>query len=154
MNTIVVSIEGVLRKVTDGTRINEGCELLNELADRYTRVFLTSGSCVEAEDWLDGQGIGYDLVLGTREDRVEHLRTIRYGYGYPVSLVVEPDPDLAIDIMAEGYTVLLFMHPAYAKPEWRPDHKDAVMSWDELKTLRRKDIDRRMTDVRVTGEKL
>lgn len=154
INTIVVTVEGVLRKLTDGSRIHEGVELVQRLSGEgignNTIIHLTSGPASEAESWLDAHDIACDLVLGAREDRVLQLRRLRYEWGYPVMLVVEPDPDIAVDLMADGYTTMLFLHPEYAKPEWRPDHEHAMKTWDEIRDMRTKDIDRRVTDVRRT----
>lgn len=150
INTIVVTVEGVLRKLTDGSRIHEGVELVGNLQYEHSSVFLAHGDCGEAERWLEDTGISYDMVLGAREDRVLQLRRLRYEWGYPVMLVVEPDPDIAVDLMADGYTTMLFLHPEYAKPEWRPDHEHAMKTWDEIRDMRTKDIDRRVTDVRRT----
>lgn len=155
--TTVVTVEGVLRKHTDGRPIVAGTSLVRKLqpfAGQPEMVFLTSKDPAEVEEWLDAEHIAFDIVLGADEDRVAQMRRIRYEYGYPVDLVVEPDPDIAADLMAEGHTTMLFLHPAYSKPEWRPDHKYARKTWDELKTMTVEDKQRRMTDVRLTGESL
>lgn len=133
--TTVVTVEGVLRKLTDGSRITSGIDLVASLAhdtDYSGLIFLTSGHAAEAEAWLDEQGISRDLVLGAREDRIDQLRKIRHEWGYPVDFVIEPDPAIARKLMEEGYTTLLFLHPAYSKPDWRPDHQFAVRPWDDL----------------------
>jgi hypothetical protein len=156
MKTIVVTIEGVLRKLTDGSRISEGVNLLVQLTNMhdsqhpYNVVFLTHGDAASVEEWLDMCDLS-GLVLGAREDRVAQLRRIRHEWGYPIELVLEPDPAIAADLMANGYTTLLWLSPGYSHPEWRPDNEYSMRTWDEIKSSRKKDIHRRTTDVRLSG---
>lgn len=158
MSTIIVTVEGVLRKLTDGSRINEGVELVHRLSGEdignNTILYLTSGPAAETEAWLDEHDLARDMVFGAREDRVMQLRRIRHEWGYPISMVIEPDPDTAADLMAAGHTVLLFMHPAYSRPEWRPDHKFTVTSWDEIRSLAKENKSRAIDDVHAFGERL
>jgi hypothetical protein len=152
MKNVVVTVDGVLRTLTDGKRINEGLELLQALDyANFEFVFLTPKAQADTEDWLDQEGLGGGLVLGAREDRVAQLRKIRHEWGYPVDLVIEPDPAVAVELIREGHTVLLFAHPQYAKPDWRPDHKLGMTTWDEIVNLAHEDRTRRVTDVRMSG---
>lgn len=155
MRVIVVTVEGVLRKLTDGSRITEGVELLHKLtADTgYSGlIFLTSKPAAETEEWLDLEGISRDLVLGAREDRAVQLRRIQHEWGYPIQMVIESDPAVAAELMREGYTTLLFLHPAYSKPEWRPDHEFAVTPWDLIRAQASSFAHLRETDTRLKGD--
>lgn len=155
MRTIVVTVEGVLRKLTDGQRINEGVEFLLRLTNGYeathpfNAVYLTAKPAKEVEEWLNSEDIGWDLVLGAQEDRVAQLRKIRYEWGYPVDFVIEPDPAIAANLTREGYTTLLFLHPHYAKAEWRPDHQFAARSFADIKAMHEQGLTQRMSDSRL-----
>lgn len=137
MTTIVVTVEGVLRKLTDGQRIDSGVRLvqslLAETAGPSALVAFTSKPAALTEEFLDFIGTPAALVLTAREDRVMQLRKIRQEWGYAVDYVIEPDPAIANLLAADGQTVLLFMSPAYAQPEWRPDYRAEVSPWDTVK---------------------
>lgn len=158
MNTIVVTVEGVLRKLTDNSRITMAVDFLNRLTREGTGdiniIYLTSKPAADTEAWLDEQGLARDLVLGVREDRVDQLRKIRHEWGYPVSMVIEPDPSVAVDLMAEGYTTLLWLSPAYSNPEWRPDHEFAIKPWGEITRHASESARQRAADVRLKGDTL
>jgi hypothetical protein len=135
--TIVVTVEGVLRKLTDGQRLDSGVRLVQSLlvetAGSSALVAFTSKPAAETEEFLNLLGIQAALVLTAREDRVMQLRKIRQEWGYAVDYVIEPDPAIANDLAADGQTVLLFLSPAYAQPEWRPDYKAEITPWDAVK---------------------
>jgi hypothetical protein len=140
MRAIVIVVEGVLRKLTDGTPIREGIELVaNFTGERDALVFLTNGrwcSASSTEDWLQLQGLRADLVLKTEavHSRSEELHILRNNWSYHVDLVIEPDPDICADLVANGHTTLGFFHPHYSQAEWRPDFKPEVRPWAELST--------------------
>jgi hypothetical protein len=134
MRSIVVSAEGVLRKFTDGSPIREGIELVsNFTGDRDSMIFLTGKSVEGEEDWLNLNGITrHDLILGKEGLRVQQLRRIQHEYGYTVDLVIEPDPSVCAELVANGYTTLGFFSPYFSNPEWRPDHSYSIRPWHDL----------------------
>jgi hypothetical protein len=144
--TFVVTVEGVLRKITDGKPINVMLQMLMLLREGNTFIYLTEENATEVEEWLAIQGLPHDLVLGKNEDRVLQLRRIRHEWGYPIDVVIEPDPVIIAALINEGYTVLGCFHPAYARRQWRPDYKFEITPWEEVKAVVDRDIAQQRTD--------
>ena len=155
--SIIVTVEGILRRVTDGTGIPPGIYLIRQLAQHEALnsfVYLTrGGNPEEVEDWLDQQGLPYDMVLASwSEDPVKRIRAMQQQWGYTVEYIIEPDPALAAEFVREGWMTIGFFHPYYAKPEWRPDYQETVQPWASLSeqvanAAKMKATDKRITDV-------
>lgn len=134
MTSYVVTIEGVMRKVTDGTPITEGIEFIRALTgERDSIVFLTeSEDTKDAEDFLDRQDIRHDFILGRAVERPAQLHAIRHQWGYGIDIVIEPDPAICAELVGEGFLVLGWFHPYYARAEWRPGYQPAIRAWADL----------------------
>lgn len=139
MSSAVISIEGVLRD-RSGRKIIDGVKLLMALAPHY-RVVVASESHDTAADemWLRLEGIkGHQEVLPSvatsyrgndrLSSQVEHLRA----FGHLVDLIVDVDPGRIAHLMSQGYLCLLFAHPQFARPEFRPDFEREPRPWDDL----------------------
>lgn len=93
----------------------------------------------QLEQWLWMEQIsGYaeicppdDIMREQENYRLWQVNQLRKK-GYNVELVVEPDPVTCSVLLANGYSVLNFLHALYALPAWRPDFEHTVKPWDEL----------------------
>jgi hypothetical protein len=134
-STAVIAVDGVLRHPVSGTPIREGIKLYLTLADSYDIVIAADeDQGDELQDWLDRNGVRKRLgqVLWRRDGgRIAQLEFLRQGGGL-IDLVVEPDPAAAAVAYQQGFTVLMFLSPAYSKPEWRPDDRPGIPAWDDL----------------------
>lgn len=136
MSTSLILIEGVMRKEM-GQPIPEGMMLYRALVSAG-RVILLSTAATEADragtqDWLELNGCtGHDSVAwGDTGPRVP-LANMYRREGYDVGLVVDPDPETAMKLIAAGFTTLLFVHAQFSRPEFRPDNPKGIRPWTEI----------------------
>ena len=135
-------LDGVLRRISDGQAMDPKGRLLFEGMKDYGRVtFLTDGFS------RDRAAIEYFLMMNRITDyvdidisvlsdgadtvarRLTQLNRLRRNG--PVDHIVEPDPQAAAALLAEGVAVLLYLHPQFTVPSWRPDYiRDR--RWDVL----------------------
>lgn len=141
----VISAEGVLCRQDrkDNTfqafsPIPEGLALVGSLAHTYSiAVVADVTDADEVHTWMKTHGMAqfYSYALqrkpGMPEDRTERvLAQVDYlRSSFPVGLVVDSDPATIASLMVKGYCGLLFTHPQYARPEWRPDDDKGMRSW-------------------------
>lgn len=158
--TVVMQVEGVLRKPITGAVIDSGRRLYLGLAQFYRVVLVTEETDHDLiNGWLNMHSftrhdhIVYgDVDVSTARSRwVSIAKMLRHSYGYDVDLCVLPDPAEAARLIEIGFSTMLFTKAAYALPEWRPDHRKGVQPWLDLvgevqhqQTLRADD--RRMED--------
>lgn len=138
-NIIAIQVEGVLRRKAGGAPIQQGLDLYYGLATRAKIVLLTQCrrnefAGKELRSWLETEGLyehvetQYHQGLYFEEDIIEQVRRIN---GKP-SLVVVPNPEVAVDLVKDGYSTLVFVHAKYADPMHRPDADFEVRPWDSL----------------------
>lgn len=140
---IAITLDGVFRRITDQNVVNPNGIMLFEGLKQFGRVtFLADGftrDLAQIEHFLKINRIsgyvGIDLSVlsdgGSIVDRrlVQINRLRRNG---PVSIVIEPDPKVAAGLLAEGIPTLLYLHPQYSVPSWRPDYNGSPRRWDDL----------------------
>lgn len=131
-------VEGVLKAPTSEAVIPAGNGLYRALVEVEHRLFLlTENRDKLLDDWLKYNYLpGYirleqidelDQVDGTLHRTLGKLRV-----SGAVDLVVDPDPARCADSYGRGYTVLPFLSPSYARPNWRPDHDTTPRMWSAL----------------------
>lgn len=145
-----IGIEGVLAHPERDTKnfasqapVQTGLRLLVALQTMYKTVLLCDEADAAPVDHFLAQNnlhdhaylilreawqVGYDHAE-LRMAQVEHLRGV---LSMPVSLVVDPDPRVAAQVMHQGIVGVLFAHPQYQRPEFRPDDDRGVRAWDEI----------------------
>ncbi|MEU7278616.1 hypothetical protein AB0A69_07480 [Streptomyces sp. NPDC045431] len=137
---VVIAIDGVLKRPDSDAVIPAGQLLYHGLAETHV-VHLAdehdtfNSSKALAQNWLKRSGF------------TKHIRVIkpspsqRYGLlgglqslraDLHVDLVVVADPTVAADLLAAGYTTVLFTHPRYHRPQWKPDYRGEPRAWDNL----------------------
>jgi hypothetical protein len=140
---IGITLDGVIRRITDQSVPNPNGLMLFEGLKQFGRVtFLADGFVrdqVAIEHFLKIHRItghvGIDVSVlsdgGSIADRrlAQIFRMRRNG---PISLVIEPDPKIAAALLAEGVPTLLYLHPQYSVPSWRPDYNGSPRRWDDL----------------------
>ena len=136
-------LDGVLRRLTDQNALNPNGRILFEGLKEYGRItFLADGyprDREQAEHFLKLNRVtghvGLDVSVPSdgadsvarRLAQINRLR--RNG---PINLVVEPDPRVAAALLAGGIPALLYLHPQYTVPSWRPDYTGSLRRWDDL----------------------
>ncbi|MEU0215870.1 hypothetical protein ABZ281_12410 [Streptomyces sp. NPDC006265] len=137
---VVISIDGVLKRSNGDAVIPAGQLLYHGLAETHVVHLVDepdtfNSSRPLAENWLKRNGF-------TKHIRVIKPRTSdRYGLigglkslrpDLHVDLVVVGDPAVASDLLAAGYTTVLFTHPRYSRPQWKPDWNGEPRPWNDL----------------------
>lgn len=143
MSQIGFVLDGVLRRITDSQALDPNGRTLFEGLKGFGRItFLADGFSRDRQviehflkinritDYVD-----IDItVLSDGPDRVSRRLTQinRLRRTGPISFVVEPDPKIAAALVADGVMTLLYLHPQFTVPSWRPDYIGGVRRWDDL----------------------
>lgn len=165
MPVAAISIEGVLHEHERpgeswlaGHPIPDGVRLIAALSSGYEVALLTEHT--EHDDvswWLRQQALKefYGLLvtrtplqvgkdyLTLRTDQIQRLRS-QHG----VALVVDTSPAVVAMSMRMGVPSMLFSHPKFQRPEFRPDH-DSGRTWDEIVAAQEQDNVLKRQDVRL-----
>lgn len=138
---VVMVIDGVLKRPESDGIIPAGQLLYHGLAATHTIHLVDDqhnfrSSRLLAEHWLRTHGLDKHIRLlkpTTTEPRDQVLRQIRnLRADLKVDLVVVSDPHHAEELLAAGYTTLLFSHPRYSRPQWKPDYSGDPRAWDDM----------------------
>ena len=131
-----MSLEGVLR-TEQRAPIPMNLFLYKAMTATFQVWILTDSSAEEAEHWLRTRGMrDHAGVLGAdvprRQDvlRVDQIDTLR-SHGQ-VAFVLDPDPAMARMCLSKGIPSLLYAHPRYSRPEFRPDAPKGVRRWEDI----------------------
>lgn len=141
MSIAVIVVEGVLRQESGDGVVPQG-ELLYHALAQGNKVALVSNSLSEEKVayWLRINGFrDHEYLFSARVDdpfevggtRLRQVKSVSATQN-SVDLVIEPDPEIAARLMHEGVPTLLFMHPRYSRPEFRPDFEEKLTPWDAL----------------------
>lgn len=159
--TVVIQVEGVLRKPVTGAVIDNGRRLYHGLASTFRLVLVSEGDTAGyksyLDTWLSMEGFTkHDHIVYSGEWRpradnwwVGTAGTLKLRYGYNTELFVVPDPSDAAALIEHGHNTLLFTIAAYALPEWRPDHPVVVRAWDGMMRVIDTEKARRAADKRM-----
>ena len=140
-------VDGVLRSES-GSPIYQGLALYR-MFNEDVRVILLTDEREKTNRWLLEHKINKfdDLidrnVPGVLEDPdIEQVKYVR-SQG-KVELVVTSDTELAKKLLEIGLDTLLFLHPTYLRPEFRPDGRQGIRSWAAIE----EDIDKQIEMIR------
>ena len=149
---IVMFVDGVLRSES-GSPIYQGLALYR-MFNEDVRVILLTDDREKTNRWLLEHKINKfdDLidrnVPGVLEDPdIEQVKYVR-SQG-KVELVVTSDTELAKKLLEIGLDTLLFLHPTYLRPEFRPDGRQGMKSWAAIEEEIDKQIEMIREDPRV-----
>ena len=149
---IVMFVDGVLRSES-GSPIYQGLALYR-MFNEDVRVILLTDEREKTNRWLLEHKINKfdDLidrnVPGVLEDPdIEQVKYVR-SQG-KVELVVTSDTELAKKLLEIGLDTLLFLHPTYLRPEFRPDGRQGIRSWAAIEEEIDKQIEMIKEDPRV-----
>ena len=143
MSQIGFALDGVLRRINDAQSVDPNGRLLFEGVKGLGRVtFLADGFTRDRkfiEHFLKfhriSEYVDIDIsVLSDGPDTVSRRLTQlnRLRRTGPVTFMVEPDPEIAAALMAQGVPTLLYLHPQFTVPSWRPDFSGRLRPWDDL----------------------
>jgi hypothetical protein len=129
--TVVFVIDGVIKKVKDQSVIVAGTALYKALNETY-RVVLLAEDKARADVWLKVNNISKKLddIYEISGDVLTTIETIR-SMG-KIDFVVTENTDLTKQLIEVGIPVLVFLNPSYTRPEFRPDGRTGVRSWQMI----------------------
>ena len=152
-STVAIVFEGGLKGEVNDSPIRAGVLLYKGAAQAGRVAILVDRTSQEkVEYWLNLQNM-HDhswIILPRASDpldpaqrRLLQVARLR-SEGSAVELVLEPNPAVAAALQGSGVATALFMHPATARPEYRPDFEGKNRPW----ALVEAEIDRQllMTD--------
>lgn len=149
---IVLFIDGVLRSQTK-VPIYEGIALYKSLNVNGT-VMLACDDQEEALRWCtehkltDVDGFISNATVGEYEDK-DFLKIQHQQASGALHFVVLSNVDLATKCLQNGIKTLLWLHPVYMSPKFRPDGGYGRKSWGELVGELDKQVDMQLEDKRV-----
>ena len=149
---VVMFVDGVLRSET-GSPIYQGLALYR-MFNEDVRVILLTDEREKTHRWLLEHKINkiddlFDHNLPGVIDEPE-LEQVKYCRSQgKVEIVVTADLDLGKKLLQEGLDTLLFLHPTYLRPEFRPDGRQGVRSWAAIEAEMDKQIEMIKEDPRV-----
>jgi hypothetical protein len=130
MSTVLMSVEGVLRK-DNKDPINDGFMLFRTLVANYRIVLSTSSTPEEIDHWLKTNFLfDYATVLSDKDSyedqplKLRHLELARKNG--KVVLFIDSDPDMCAEALSQSITSILFSSPSYF-----PSHRE-VRPWDVI----------------------
>jgi hypothetical protein len=145
-------VDDVLRSST-GSPIYQGLALYR-MFNEDVRVVLLTDDREKTHRWLLEHRINTfdDLVdrnvPGVLDD--PDLEQVKYCRSQgKVELVVTANVELAKKLLEIGLDTLLFLHPTYLRPEFRPDGRQGVKAWAEIENEIDKQIEMIKEDPRV-----
>lgn len=136
----VITVEGVLKSIVGDNPIQTGIGLYHSLCESHRVFLITDDEPKRTAHWLKLNGltrhmrlIGTDVTdpLEDAAKRRAQLAMIR-AEGEPIAFVVDPNPAVAKSLLLAGLPTLLFVHPQYSRPSFRPDYQGRVIPWAEL----------------------
>ena len=147
MITVLVQIEGVLAdarqpSLVDNSPLQEGLLLFRSLQTNALAIIYTTHDEERARYWLQRERIETPLKLIKLDSAVEDMIVKCRAAGHDLTLMLTADPDHVVAAYKQGLQSLLFVHPSYGRPEWRPDYEDTIRPWNEMVT---EIIDKRLT---------
>lgn len=139
MGTTVLTLEGVLRRT--GNQLDPKGRVLYEAFTATTRtVILTAEDRLGAEWFLRTNNMMQHADLISVEEWVAPDEAGRFlramdkvrAPGVSVDSVIVANPETAEALFSAGFPVLLYAHPIYTVPSFRPDYKSVAKPWNKL----------------------
>ena len=134
--SVLVFVDGVIRKERDLSIILDGAAIYKSFNENY-RVILMTTDKEKTSTWLKTNNLSKnmddlweieDSPLGESDLRaIEAIRSKG-----KIDFVVTSDLELAKKLIEVGILVMLFLHPQYIRPEFRPDGRSGMKSWGAI----------------------
>jgi hypothetical protein len=134
--SVVVFVDGILRRERDQSIIMEGVALYKSL-NETNRVILVCKDAERTAIWLKTNNLAKKLddivaVVDTPLDRPKLLTVETIRSKGKIDYVVTEDTELARQLIEVGIPVLVFLNPRYTRPEFRPDGREGKKSWEVI----------------------
>lgn len=157
-NHVAIVVEGVLKNSADNSVIIPGLLLYKSFVkDHRVSLIFDSNNKEKIQYWLIMNGLtehvgeiywedhDSDDVAKRRLAQVARLKT-----GGMLALVYEANTISATALLNAGIPTMLFLHPQYAHPEFRPGYVTEATPWEELLAEKTRQEEARAMDTRLT----
>lgn len=135
----VITLPGVLQKTNEAPN-PQGIALYRSLA-ATGRVAVLCGPDVSKAEWFLATNAlsdhvnlvpesveSHPTIAGRRRAQIASLRA----QGTHIEFVVDPDPEVVAGLHEDGLAALLYLHPQFSQPSFRPDFKSTATPWSEM----------------------
>lgn len=154
---IAIVVEGVLRQPNDSSAIISGLLLYKSLVQNHrVSLIFDSSNKERIQYWLlmnsltDHVGEIYWEEQDSEDVKKRRIAQLgRLKKNGPVSLVMESDMDAAAALFNAGIPTMMYLHPIYTHPEFRPGYTAGPTPWNELLAEKIRQQEARATDTRL-----
>lgn len=134
--SVLIFLDGVIRKNADKSPIFEGLNLYRGM-NEVNRVIILTDDKEKSDIWFKQHTLNAKLddIVGPSKiiSDTPHLQQVLDAQAKgKVELVVTSDSDLAVLLLERGIPTMVFLHPRYVRPEFRPDAREGVDSWNNI----------------------
>lgn len=134
--SVLIFLDGVLRKTGDKSPMFEGLNLYKGL-NEVNRVVILAEDKEKADLWFKANTLNAKLddIIGPSKivsDNPKLQQVLDCQAKGKIDFVVTDDSDLARDLLERGIMTMVFLSPRYSRPEFRPDAREGVKSWDKI----------------------
>jgi len=154
--SVLVFVDGVIRRPADHSIILDGSAIYKSFNENY-RVLLVTDDKEKTDIWLKKQNLAKkiddivqidDSPLGDNAFRtVERERSKG-----KIDFVMTDDVELTRKLIEAGIPTLVFLNPRYTRPEFRPDTRTGVKSWEAITDEMDKQQDIYREDTRLSED--
>jgi hypothetical protein len=156
-NHVAIVVEGVLRQPNDSSSIISGLLLYKSLVkDHRVSLIFDSSNKEKIQYWLltnsltDHVGEIYWEDVDSDDVKIRRIAQVgRLRKNGPLSMVIESDMDAATALFNAGIPTMMYLHPIYAHPEFRPGNSKGPTPWNELLAEKIRQQEARATDTRL-----
>lgn len=140
-STFVVTLDGIIRKTGTAAALNPGGLALYRALATTGRLAILCGTDPENAEWfLRTNGLASHAyvvpesveaaptIAGRRRAQISFLRS----QGSHIEFVIDPDPEVIAALHEDGVPGLLYLHPQFSQPSFRPDYESVAKPWDVL----------------------
>jgi len=156
-NHVAIVVNGVLRQPNDSSVIIPGLLIYKSLVkDHRVSLIIDSAAKEKVQYWLLMNGLTdhvneiYWEETDPDDDGARRLRQVaRLRRQGPLSLVYESDTAVATKLLQAQIPTMLFLHPTYTHPDFRPGPAKEPTPWDSLLAEKIRQQEARATDTRL-----
>lgn len=156
-NHVAITVEGVLKHPSDNSVIIPGLLLYKSFVkDHRVSLIFDSNNKEKIQYWLIMNGltdhVGEIYWEDHDSDDIEKRRIAQIGRLKSqgnLGLVYEADMRAAKALLNAGVPTMLFLHPQYAHPEFRPGYQSEATPWSDLVAEKIRQQEARAMDTRL-----
>lgn len=156
-NHVAIVVNGILRQPNDSSVIIPGLLIYKSLVkDHRVSLIIDSAAKEKVQYWLlmnsliDHVNEVYWDETDPEDSGERRLRQIgRLRKQGPIGLVYEADTIAATKLLQAQIPTMLFLHPQYTHPDFRPGVRDEPTPWNDLLGEKIRQQEARATDTRL-----